>query len=71
MSLYLTDREPVWICPRCSFKRKYSEQTMDPNTHQIVCTRGCSDLFDPYRLPARKTEDISLKTPRPDESIAT
>ena len=28
-------------------------------------------MFDPYRLPARQPEDITLRYPRPDESIAT
>lgn len=71
MSKWLTDQEPIFICPRCGFKRKYSQQVSDPNTHVIVCDQGCSDLFDPYRLPARQTEKISLQHPRPDEDIST
>jgi hypothetical protein len=29
------------------------------------------DNFDPWRLPARKTENITLRFPRPDVSVAT
>lgn len=36
-----------------------------------VCGEGCWDTLDPYRLPARKTEKISLRFPRPDLSVAT
>jgi hypothetical protein len=36
----------------------------------MVC-KDDLDEFDPYRLPARQTEDITLRFVRPDESIAT
>jgi hypothetical protein len=35
-----------------------------------VCNQGCADQIDPYRLPARKTERINLRFPRPDVSVA-
>jgi hypothetical protein len=35
-----------------------------------VCNEGCADQFDPYRLPARKTERITIRFPRPDVSVA-
>jgi hypothetical protein len=35
-----------------------------------VCNEGCRDEFDPYRLPARQPEKISLRFPRPDVSVA-
>ena len=35
-----------------------------------MCQRGCADEKDPYRLPARKTERITLQYPRPDVSVA-
>jgi hypothetical protein len=44
----------------------------DPNFPGLkVCTRGCADEKDPYRLPARKTERINLQYPRPDVRVAT
>jgi len=43
----------------------------DPNFPGLqVCDQGCADNFDPYRLPAVKTEKITIRFPRPDESIA-
>ena len=34
-----------------------------------VCDEGCMDEKDPYRLPARKTERINLRFPRPDLAL--
>lgn len=43
----------------------------DPNFPGLrVCDQGCADQKDPYRLPARKTERIALRFPRPDLSVA-
>jgi hypothetical protein len=43
----------------------------DPNFPGLqVCDQGCADQFDPYRLPARKTERITIRFPRPDHSLA-
>ena len=43
----------------------------DPNFPGLrVCQHGCADQVDPYRLPARKTERINLRFPRPDVSVA-
>ena len=35
-----------------------------------VCSESCSDQFDPYRLPARQPEKITIRFPRPDLDIA-
>ena len=37
---------------------------------RVCAERGCRDVLDPYRLPARKTERINLRFPRPDLSVA-
>lgn len=61
----------IAICDRCKMKRPYSVMRKDPNFPGLrVCDQGCADNFDPYRLPARKTETINLRFPRPDESVA-
>lgn len=53
-------------------KRPYSVMMPDPNFPGLrVCDQGCADNKDPYRLPARKTEKIALRFPRPDVSVAT
>ncbi len=61
----------IAICDRCRMKRYYDELTSDPNSPGLrVCREGgCLDNFDPYRLPARKTEDITLRHPRPDTPL--
>lgn len=69
MSLYLPYRASgnaaISICGRCAKKIYYSDLVLDPNNKNYYCPE-CVDLFDPWRLPARKAEDISLKHPRPD-----
>jgi hypothetical protein len=52
-------------------KRPIDEQMSDGNFPGLkVCQQGCADQKDPYRLPARKTERINLRFPRPDVSVA-
>ena len=61
----------IAICDRCKMKRAYSDIRPDGNIPGIrVCGEGCSDQFDPYRLPARQPERISLRFPRPDADVA-
>jgi hypothetical protein len=61
----------IFICDRCKMKRAIVEQMPDPNFPGLrVCQQGCADEKDPYRLPARKTEKITLRFPRPDVSVA-
>jgi hypothetical protein len=62
----------IAVCDRCKMKVPYSTLIADPNFPGLrVCeARGCADEKDPYRLPARKTERINLRFPRPDESVA-
>jgi hypothetical protein len=62
----------IFICDRCKMKRPIIEAMPDPNFPGLkVCQQGCADQKDPYRLPARKTERITLQFPRPDVSVAT
>lgn len=62
----------IFICDRCRMKRPIIEAMPDSNFPGLkVCQRHCADEKDPYRLPARKTERITLQFPRPDVSVAT
>ena len=75
MPVYLDTRGlsdlSIAICDRCKMKRAHAVMRSDPNFPGLqVCDQGCADNFDPYRLPARKTEKITIRFPRPDESIA-
>jgi hypothetical protein len=61
----------IAVCDRCKMKRAFSDLSADSNFPGLrVCNQGCKDQLDPYRLPARKTERINLRFPRPDLSIA-
>ena len=61
----------IAICDRCKMKRAYSEIIPDGNIPALrVCQNGCSDQWDPYRLPARQPEKISIRFPRPDADVA-
>ena len=61
----------IFICDRCRMKRPIIEAMPDPNFPGLkVCQQNCADQKDPYRLPARKTERITLQFPRPDVSVA-
>ena len=62
----------IAVCDRCKMKVPFVTLVADPNFPGLrVCeNRGCKDEFDPYRLPARKTERINLRFPRPDVSVA-
>lgn len=75
MSLYLDTRGKaqvaIAVCDRCKMKRSITELVEDPNVTGLrVCKdRGCKDSYDPWRLPARASEDISLQYPRPDTPL--
>ena len=61
----------IAVCDRCKMKRPHAVMRNDPNFPGLrVCNEGCADQLDPYRLPARKTERITIRFPRPDVSIA-
>lgn len=72
MSLYLPVRTKgsaaIAICYRCAKKIYHDDLMKDPNTGAMYC-KNCVDLYDPWKLPARKTENIALHYPRPDEEL--
>jgi len=74
MSVYIDTRGnsilSVAICDRCSRKFAYVDLMPDPNFPGMRVCKEDLDNFDPWRLPARQTENIALRFPRPDVSIA-
>ena len=61
----------IAICDRCRMKRPHATLGPDINFPGLmVCEENCRDEKDPYRLPARQTERINLRFPRPDVSVA-
>ena len=75
MPLYLDTRGrstlSVGICGRCSRKFPMDELLPDPNYPGLLCCAVDRDDYDPYRLPARQPEKISLLFARPDTPIGT
>ena len=60
----------IGICGRCGLKFPYDELISDPNYPGVYVCQDDLDQLDPYRLPARESEDISLEHPRPDFDIS-
>ena len=75
MPVYLDTRGnsvlSVAICDRCSRKFAYVDLMPDPNFPGMRVCKEDLDNFDPWRLPAIQTENIALRFPRPDVSVAT
>lgn len=75
MPVYLDTRGnsvlSVAICDRCSRKFAYTDLMPDPNFPGMRVCAADRDNFDPWRLPAIQTENIALRFPRPDVSVAT
>ena len=59
----------IGLCARCSRKFSLEELHSDPNSPGLMVCLDDLDEYDPYRLPARQTEEINLDFVRPDELI--
>jgi hypothetical protein len=74
MPVYLDTRGnsvlSVAVCDRCNRKFPYVDLMPDPNFPGMRVCKEDLDKFDPWRLPARQTENIALRNPRPDVSVA-
>jgi hypothetical protein len=70
MGLFLDTRglayAAIGICDRCSRKFPIGELMSDPNSPGLRVCKDDVDQLDPYRLPARQTERITLPFVRPD-----
>lgn len=73
MSVFLDTRGrstmAIAICGRCSRKFPYDDLMPDPNYPGLRVCKDDLDQYDPYRLPARQTENIALRFPRPDTPL--
>jgi hypothetical protein len=74
MPVYLDTRGnsvlSVAICDRCNRKFAYVDLMPDPNSPGMRVCKDDLDEFDPWRLPAIQPENITLRHPRPDVSVA-
>jgi hypothetical protein len=59
----------IALCGRCSRKFFLDELHMDPNSPGLMVCIADLDVLDPYRLPARQTENITLPFIRPDTPL--
>ena len=73
MALYLPVKtggtSAIAVCDRCHKKAYYDDLVPDGNSPGLRVHMDCRDVKDPYRYPARKTEVISLRFPRPDSDL--
>ena len=73
MSRYLDTRGrsvlTIGVCDRCKLKMSLTELTADRNAPGLRVCDDCNDDFDPWRRPARQTENIAVSNPRPDEPL--
>ena len=59
----------IAICDRCHFKFAIGDLYSDPNSPGLKVCMADLDDFDPYRLPQRVPEIISLPFARPDTTL--
>lgn len=75
MSLYADTRGhtsvAIGVCDRCKMKFPLDELEADRNSPGLRVCKIDNDQYDPYRLPARKSENITLRFPRPDEPLTS
>ncbi len=74
MPLYLPTRTggatcAIAYCDRCKAKRYYDDLVHDDNSPGLRVCPECVDESDPWRLPARRNENIGLKHPRVGTAI--
>lgn len=70
MSLYL-GAIAVAVCDRCHMKVPHSKLEPDDDTPGLRVCSSCSDQLDPWKLPARRAETLTLRYPRPDTPVRT
>jgi hypothetical protein len=75
MSIYLDTRGRstlgIGLCARCSRKMSLDELFSDPNSPGLRVCREDLDQLDPYRLPPRQPDQITLPFVRPDSPLNT
>ena len=75
MSIYLDTRGRstlgIGLCARCSRKFSLDELFSDPNSPGLRVCREDLENLDPYRLPPRQPDNITLPFVRPDLPLTT
>ena len=60
----------IGICDRCKMKFPIVDLHEDRNIPGLYVCDKDNDEFDPWKLPPRQEDDITLSKYRPDESVA-
>jgi hypothetical protein len=60
----------IGLCARCQRKFSLDDLYSDPNSPGLKVCRDDMDQYDPYRLPPRAPDRITLPFYRPDESLS-
>lgn len=75
MSIYLDTRGRstlgIGLCARCSRKMSLDQLFSDPNSPGLRVCRDDLDQLDPYRLPPRQPDNITLPFVRPDAPLVS
>ena len=73
MSIWLDTRGlstlGICLCDRCSRKMSLTQLMSDPNSPGLRVCREDLDQLDPYRLPPRQSDQITLPFVRPDSPL--
>lgn len=73
MSVWLNTRGRSTLgigwCDRCKFKFSLDDLSSDRNAPGLKVCSKCNDEFDPYRLPARQPDDLTLPFYRMQEPL--
>lgn len=59
----------IGICGRCKMRFSLEDLKPDPNFPGLMVCDKDRDVLDPYRLPPRQPETITLAFTRPDEPL--
>ena len=60
---------PIAICDRCRLKFPKRLLSSDRDKPGLLVCKDCNDVYDPWKLPPRQTEDISVPGARPDADL--
>lgn len=69
MPKFLSSEFRIAICDRCRMKVPHKILRSDSDSPGLKVCPECWDEPDPYRLPARTTENVAIKNARPDTRI--
>lgn len=59
----------IGICDRCRLKKQLSTLMADPDKPGLRVCPSCADQRDPWKLPPRRPEDITVRNLRPEEPL--